>query len=683
MVVPRYIFRGITQRYFTSSEQIRERLRADESFFNAVIKDSHKKFIYSNKNDFTEDNWLELEKAAYEFCRKSLNKYIGKNGMSTPAKADKLMDDLVFDTASSEYSNPHNLYFLVKPRYIRSGAAVRLYTQQNRTQNDYIYYLRNLISELKSRHPAEYKGFSDLEILAEIQHNGGATCLVDFSTNFLNALWFATQDYASSDEQIGYLYCYDTNTDAIERNNLMFLNATKERKTIEELVEETQRMVDYQGQFSCRFMLWKPSNINTRIARQDSVFIFGIEKFSLCEHPVYVLPIPPKWKRAIQASLKDFFGLCGETLYDDATGVSTANTKTCPLKPQTDYFLTSYINGNPRVKYDYMNLFQQGTSTMLKGQYSIALDYFTSFEGSNYIKLNADENSALVDGELQNSLKVRIMLDVEMNYSKAICHRHLNNSLDAIIAYKKAIKMVKIILSHSDEKDLSQKCEDYICQHDDKYLLERYAFNKLFKILRDYIALLYDLKEYSMIDKELNAIIEWGQINRFNWSDSIRLFYYTICNETRILRYLRNGKSDAAVDLIEINTLSDISLFPLCGLLDKYFKAILNVINNSLTLDDVKTIADNVNQAHTLKITGIQDIVSYLSKLSAIVTNVKIYNRRVSGVSYLFTDWLLKDIKDAVNGQPNRTIVDPILYLTTCLENCQRLLNGRKRQEVY
>ena len=35
------------------------------------------------------------------------------------------------------------------------------------------------------------RGLSDLELLADLQHYGAATCLIDFTTNALVALWFA------------------------------------------------------------------------------------------------------------------------------------------------------------------------------------------------------------------------------------------------------------------------------------------------------------------------------------------------------------------------------------------------------------------------------------------------------------------------------------------------------------
>ena len=52
-------------------------------------------------------------------------------------------------------------------------------------------------------HPARDEGYghhagkplSDLELLATLQHHGAATCLIDFTSNFHIALWFACQDH--------------------------------------------------------------------------------------------------------------------------------------------------------------------------------------------------------------------------------------------------------------------------------------------------------------------------------------------------------------------------------------------------------------------------------------------------------------------------------------------------------
>ena len=57
----------------------------------------------------------------------------------------------------------------------------------------FIDYHEQLLNDIKMKglDRIEGKGLSDIEILAELQHNGAATCLVDFTLNSLVALWFA------------------------------------------------------------------------------------------------------------------------------------------------------------------------------------------------------------------------------------------------------------------------------------------------------------------------------------------------------------------------------------------------------------------------------------------------------------------------------------------------------------
>ena len=109
-------------------------------------------------------------------------------------------------------------YKYTVPEYIKSGAAIRMQNLKNRSHIDYINYIKNLIDDAKYRF-SEYaaENYSDIEILADIQHKGGASCLVDFSNNFLISLWFATQTN-KDDKDFGYLFCYDINVEMIEKD---------------------------------------------------------------------------------------------------------------------------------------------------------------------------------------------------------------------------------------------------------------------------------------------------------------------------------------------------------------------------------------------------------------------------------------------------------------------------------
>lgn len=119
-------------------------------------------------------------------------------------------------------------YKYTVPEYIKSGAAIRMQNLKNRSHIDYINYIKNLIDDAKYRF-SEYaaENYSDIEILADIQHKGGASCLVDFSNNFLISLWFATQTN-KDDKDFGYLFCYDINVEMIEKDNLSMLSHSKQ-----------------------------------------------------------------------------------------------------------------------------------------------------------------------------------------------------------------------------------------------------------------------------------------------------------------------------------------------------------------------------------------------------------------------------------------------------------------------
>ena len=76
------------------------------------------------------------------------------------------------------------------------------------SKNDFVSALIDLTQRARKEFPIDYADYSDLEILADIQHNGGATCLVDFSKNLLTALWFACSN-EKDDKKDGFLFCYN------------------------------------------------------------------------------------------------------------------------------------------------------------------------------------------------------------------------------------------------------------------------------------------------------------------------------------------------------------------------------------------------------------------------------------------------------------------------------------------
>lgn len=266
LIEPLFIFRGITRRYFSSSKSINEYLQL------------HPNLDIVNKNMPNPQEFL-YKKFYNEFIR----------------EYKELKNVSPLDTL--EHLMKCDNYKYTVPEYIKSGAAIRMQNLKNRSHIDYINYIKNLIDDAKYRF-SEYaaENYSDIEILADIQHKGGASCLVDFSNNFLISLWFATQTN-KDDKDFGYLFCYDINVEMIEKDNLSMLSHSKSKDTIENLLYATTKSTKYTEDKSYKFWLWKPSYLNERIARQDSIFIFGLEPFANKDHGVLVIPIPPDWKK--------------------------------------------------------------------------------------------------------------------------------------------------------------------------------------------------------------------------------------------------------------------------------------------------------------------------------------------------------------------------------------------------
>lgn len=659
MVTPRYIFRGITQRHFTSSSDISKYLDENPQETSSLLCKE------PDNGKFTQKQKRKAEVRFYEEKHSEMLRYIGERACHDQSNALELLRTIVGLTqGKDDTANANELFEWIKPRYIRSGAAVRLYDQCNSTQYDYVAYLKYLIAEAKSRYPVEYGNLSDLELLAELQHKGAATCLVDFSTNFLISLWFATQDYVNSNQQIGYVFCYDTNTDAIERNNLVFLNSDRESCDIEQLIDRTSRTLDFHGSTLCRFLLWKPSNINTRIARQDSIFVFGIEKFDISEHPIFILPIPPHWKKPIQRVLKDFFGITGETLYADAAGVAASNGKMDPLRTQTKYFNEDILKRKDGLGFDCMDIFQKGTSSLLKAQYKIALEYFCSFEGSNFHSIKQLD---CINFGVNERYPMMIMLLSELYYSKGICLRHLGKYHDAKNNYDKSISTCIKLLEYYKDDNLPCIKGNYL-----EYVtnLHRYVFDKLFKILEDYVDFLFDINDYHIIYSLLNNVLNYYKTSYNTPPSEMCLLMSTVCNEAKVLSDIWTKGQGSDLKFIDISESESYSLNPLCGILNKLYRLISQIVKDNQN--------DKKNRYPDLEEDIIKDIADAIQKQS-------IPRNGYEDRNDIFVGWLLDDIKNVVTQrlENNPFAQNEILRLTAIVEDCRRQIEGRKRNEAY
>ena len=184
---------------------------------------------------------------------------------------------------------------------LNSSAQRRL--QDDKTKKNKISMIEYLNEHLLN--PARREGYdhqenkepmNDLELLAALQHQGAATCLIDFTTNFHIALWFACQK-AKDDkgcEKDGKIFIInhsfmskfrDIDSEEEQKSITNFLGESSyqnqsvvvdpenKKKSIEKFLE----IVSYPSKSvisEVEAYYWKPPANKNRVVAQYSCFIF-------------------------------------------------------------------------------------------------------------------------------------------------------------------------------------------------------------------------------------------------------------------------------------------------------------------------------------------------------------------------------------------------------------------------
>ena len=156
-------------------------------------------------------------------------------------------------------------------------------------------YARNSAGELKP-----------LQIMAQLQHYGASTCLIDFTRNPLVALWFACGQLGSKGKVVAL------SSDSINKYKII----------------QSKHLDDSLGNLLKKDHLWKwqPEKLNNRIVAQHSEFIFGEPVITPDEEVV----IPTvKAKKSILRELKEY-NISEEHLLADFYGFAQLNAHNRP-----------------------------------------------------------------------------------------------------------------------------------------------------------------------------------------------------------------------------------------------------------------------------------------------------------------------------------------------------------------
>ena len=300
---------------------------------------------------------------------------------------------------------------------IEASAYRRLTT--NKTPAQLLKVNQELIKDARGRGHDRKNGqrLSDLELLAELQHFGAATCLIDFSRNALVALWFACQPNSTKEEANGKVFAVRSD------DPIRFKTVTP--KLIEKDIDYFFKL-DERGKHP--LYQWEPKLQNNRIIAQHSVFVFdGVQVDAEAECVI------------IQSSKQEILKSLSQL--SDITEAS--------IFPDFDGFARLHAHNKPYIEPDARDHLQRGIEAYQRGELDDAIAYYTKV----VIELDPPDTSIAAPAYYNRGLAYYDKREVKraiVDYTRAI---ELNPNFDAAY-YNRGV-------AHHDKKAFEHAIADY------------------------------------------------------------------------------------------------------------------------------------------------------------------------------------------------------------------------------
>lgn len=219
--------------------------------------------------------------------------------------------------------------------YRIQASAYRRPKEEDREEERFLQINQRLIADARLRGHGERNGreLGDLEILAQLQHFGAATCLIDFTRNAQVALYFACQKDLKWEKK-----SQDFENPPDGKVYAMSNDPLKLKKVTPDLLKEK---IDYflpsfdPYRRNWQLYYWEPGYQNNRIIAQQSVFVFGAPH--LYENEACI--ITESCKKDILIELERVSGINDAMLFPDFDGFARLHHEDIPYtEPSTlDY----------------------------------------------------------------------------------------------------------------------------------------------------------------------------------------------------------------------------------------------------------------------------------------------------------------------------------------------------------
>ena len=316
------------------------------------------------------------------------------------------------------------------------------------SRSDFVQYNVELIDKAKNAnyHHREKNELTDIELLAELRHYGAATALIDFTRDFLVALWFASSPCKEGGTQkdgkviivnIGdsdvFLQLTSDDRKKSLRDILVFntrKSQTAQKRSLADIDKSTPELSDKRK----KLWFWQPRfEINHRLSAQKGVFVFGEAKISAEDIKYWEVTIPQKDKENIRRELDAHFGIDEGSLFNDLPGFANLNDKNHTVEAETADDFSKYA----------VHLSQKGDSVQAIRYFNKAIELEPDDPKNHFLRGNANRDIERYEDALKDYSKA---VELEPDDPNFHCLRgYVNHKLekyeDALKDYSKAVEL--------------------------------------------------------------------------------------------------------------------------------------------------------------------------------------------------------------------------------------------------
>ena len=378
---------------------------------------------------------------------------------------------------------------------------------------DFVSYHKDILIKAKTEGFGVVHGqdSSDLQLLAELQHFGAPTGLLDFTWNPLVAMWFASQD----DSENGKLFSINTN------------NPGYVYRLLEDEANQDISNI-FSQQFNTRpsVSFWVPTlsgEAKNRILIQNSVFVIGPPEFTKDDDIVSEITIKKEDKEKMRSELHNL-NINEQSLYRDIFGFAQTRGAVLKFTEQS-------------IKYDHSDdsKFKQGITYFQQRDFHSAVSIFDLLIRSDSSKAEYYLYSGIANVHLEYYIEAVHNFDKYISledqnhlayYCRSIAKFKLRDFEGAIEDCNSAIRIkpnnVTAYFNRSASKVLLNQYKDVISDSKEAISLEpffvkpysnlayaRYKLGQYDKAIKDYsIVLKYDPESFEAYHSRACAYYE-------------------------------------------------------------------------------------------------------------------------------------------------------------------------------